>query len=135
LLEQPDRITVAVRKVVQRRLLESGSERHRHCMVREAKIGRRLTDGLRVGNLFSVEAVGVGIDSHSAWLSSLWTAPKHDEGCNSGARHHEYGQDEPGYEETLHYWDAMSRPLRITRTAEIERGAAARCAAAHGCPA
>ena len=92
-------------------------------MVREAEIGRRLTDGLRVGNLFSVEAVGVGIDSHSAWRSSLWAVPKHDEGCNSGARHHEYGQDEPGYERTLHYWDAMSRLLRITRTAEIERGA------------
>lgn len=107
-----------MRQVVQRRFLEGGSEGDSHCVVREAKTGRALTDGLRVGNLFSVEAVGVAIDSHSARRSRWSTVPKHDEGCTSGARHHEYDQDEPGYERTLHYGDAMSRPLRITRTAE-----------------
>ena len=109
-----------MRQVVQRRLLERGSERDSHCVMREATIGRLLTDGLCVGDLFSIETVRVAIDSHSAWRSSRSTVPKHHEGCNSGARHHEYDQDEPGYERALHHEDAMSRPLRTTRTAEFE---------------
>jgi hypothetical protein len=80
LLEQSDRITIPVRQVMQRGLLERGGERDGYCVVREAKVGRRLTDGLRVRNLFSVESVRMAIDGNRAGQSRRSSVPKDDEG-------------------------------------------------------